>query len=184
LSRSSFCTPNIVHCSKILEAAVPRIHHHEYDDANDDLKAPRRRKPKHDDPEFPVRRGRPSPHHDPRKVAEGRESFKCGHCKAFVGPTISGGRHRNHCPLCLYSRHVDRGMPGDRLCDCRSLMEPVGLATRRNGEQVIVHRCLGCDAERVCRVAADDHPLTIMRLRLVPYPQAQPAEAAAEEAAG
>jgi hypothetical protein len=116
------------------------------------------------------RRQKPSPHHHPRKVAEGQESFKCGHCRAFIGPTIAGGRHRNHCPLCLYSRHVDRGRPGDRACDCRSLMEPVGLTTRRNGEQVLVHRCLGCEAERVCRVAADDNPLAIMRLPLVAHP--------------
>jgi hypothetical protein len=125
------------------------------------------------------RRGKPSPHHDMRKVANGEESFKCGHCRAFIGPTVSGGRHRNHCPLCLYSRHVDRGRPGDRACDCRSLMEPVGLCTRRNGEQMIVHRCLGCGVDRVCRVAADDHPLTIMRLPLVPYPAMQPAEESA-----
>lgn len=126
-----------------------------------------------------TRRGKPSPHHDMRKVANGEESFKCGHCRAFIGPTVSGGRHRNHCPLCLYSRHVDRGRPGDRACDCRSLMEPVGLCTRRNGEQMIVHRCLGCGVDRVCRVAADDHPLTVMRLPLVSYPAMQPAEESA-----
>ena len=62
-------------------------------------------------------------------------------------------------------------------------MEPIGLATRRNGEQVIVHRCLGCEVERVCRVAADDHPLIIMRLPLVPHPAELAAEAADEETA-
>jgi hypothetical protein len=112
-----------------------------------------------------------------RKVANGEESFKCGHCRAFIGPTVSGGRHRNHCPLCLYSRHVDRGRPGDRACECRSLMEPSGLCTRRNGEQMIVHRCLGCGVDRVCRVAADDNPLTIMRLPLVAYPSSSTVEA-------
>lgn len=54
-------------------------------------------------------------------------------------------------------------------------MEPVGLCTRRNGEQMIVHRCLGCEVDRVCRVAADDNPLTIMRLPLVEHPSAHPA---------
>ncbi|MCC6705411.1 MAG: RNHCP domain-containing protein [Thermomicrobiales bacterium] len=161
----------------MLEAPVPRIQYSEHDDADFKLTAPKRRTASRFAPDRAAKRGKPSPHHDPRKVAEGRESFKCGHCKSFVGPTVSGGRHRNHCPLCLYSRHVDRGHPGDRLCDCRSLMEPIGLATRRNGEQVIVHRCLGCEVERVCRVAADDHPLIIMRLPLVPHP----AEAAAAD---
>lgn len=116
------------------------------------------------------RHSRKSRHSPPERVTRSEE-FKCGHCRTFVGPPISGGRHRNHCPLCLYSRHVDRQTPGDRLSDCRSLMEPVGTWFRRNGEQVIVHRCLGCDVERHCRVAADDNVIACMRLRL------QPAEA-------
>ena len=151
---------------------MPRIHLHEDDEYHHDLTEPRHRRTSRERAHTDNRRQRPSPHHHPRKVAEGQESFKCGHCRAFVGPTIAGGRHRNHCPLCLFSRHVDRGQPGDRACDCRSLMEPVGLCTRRNGEQVLVHRCRGCDAERVCRVAADDNPLVIMRLPLIPHPAA------------
>lgn len=95
---------------------------------------------------------------------DGREEFKCGHCRAFIGPTVSGGRHRNHCPLCLYSRHVDRSHPGDRSSDCRSLMEPIGTVARPNGEQMVVHRCRGCATERHNRVAADDNPFALLRL--------------------
>lgn len=102
-----------------------------------------------------------------RRLADGRESFKCGHCRAFVGPTISGGRHRNHCPLCLFSRHVDDRRPGDRASRCRSLMAPVGTFHRPNGEQVLLHRCRGCGLERHCRVAADDNVLACLRLPLV-----------------
>lgn len=161
---------------------MPRIHRENgYDESDFERRAPRRRTNTFNDLERDSKRGRPSPHHHPRKVADGQESFKCGHCRAFIGPTIAGGRHRNHCPLCLYSRHVDLGCPGDRRCECRSLMAPVGLATRRNGEQVIVHRCLGCEVERVCRVAADDHPLEIMRLHLVPHPAAAAVDAEALE---
>lgn len=85
----------------------------------------------------------------------------------MVGPALSGGRHRNHCPVCLHSRHVDGKTPGDRASDCRSLMAPVGLFARPTGEQVIIHRCLGCGFERYNRIAADDNPLTIMQLPLV-----------------
>jgi hypothetical protein len=99
--------------------------------------------------------------------ADGRESFKCGHCKAFIGPTVSGGRHRNHCPLCLYSRHVDGPTPGDRASECRSLMAPIGTFFRPKGEQAIVHRCLGCGLERHCRVAADDNIVTCLHLPLI-----------------
>lgn len=43
-------------------------------------------------------------------------------------------------------------------------MEPIGTSFRRNGEQVIVHCCLGCGEVRYCRAAADDHLLVCMRL--------------------
>ena len=94
------------------------------------------------------------------------ESFKCLHCKAFIGAPLTGGRHRNHCPSCLWSRHVDLKTPGDRASECRSLMEPVSVFARFNGEQVVVHRCRGCGIDRHCRVAADDSPLLLMKLPL------------------
>ncbi len=94
------------------------------------------------------------------------ESFKCHNCKAFIGMPLTGGRHRNHCPNCLWSLHVDLKTPGDRASECRSLMEPVGVLARRNGEQAVVHRCRGCDIDRHCRVAADDNPLLLMKLPL------------------
>jgi hypothetical protein len=115
-----------------------------------------------EDDEPVVRRG-----HKPR-LADGAESFKCGHCKAFIGPTVAGGRHRNHCPLCLYSRHVDDRRMGDRASACRALMAPIGLFYRPKGEQVVVHRCLGCGFERHNRVAADDNPLLVADLPELP----------------
>ena len=102
-----------------------------------------------------------------RAVRTGVESFKCRHCRAFVGPTISGGRHRNHCPLCLHSRHVDGKRPGDRASECGSLMAPVARFDRPDGEAMLVHRCLGCGFERHNRLAADDSILLLTRLRLV-----------------
>jgi hypothetical protein len=107
----------------------------------------------------------------PQRRPDGREEFKCGHCRAFIGPTVSGGRHRNHCPLCLYSKHVDRSFPGDRLSECRSLMEPVGVCSRAKGEQLVVHRCRGCGAERQNRIAADDNPHALLRLPPVTPPR-------------
>ena len=58
-----------------------------------------------------------------------------------------GGKHRNHCPFCLYSRHVDGATPGDRASQCGSSMAPVAVFERPGGEQVVVHRCLGCGFE-------------------------------------
>jgi hypothetical protein len=100
----------------------------------------------------------------PQRRPDGSEEFKCGHCRAFIGPTVTGGRHRNHCPLCLFSKHVDRSHPGDRSSDCRSLMEPIGVFNRAIGEQMVVHRCRGCGAERHNRIAADDQAIALLRL--------------------
>jgi hypothetical protein len=94
-------------------------------------------------------------------------TFRCRHCKTLVGVPISGGKHRNHCPLCLYSRHVDARRPGDRQSTCRSMMKPIGLFTRRSGEQVLVHECLGCGVMRHNRVAADDNVVEAMRLPVI-----------------
>jgi hypothetical protein len=101
---------------------------------------------------------------------EDDQAFKCGHCRQFIGAPIAGGRHRNHCPNCLYSKHVDGKVPGDRKSDCRSMMAPIGLLSRRNGEQVLVHLCLGCGKEDPNRVAADDNPLLLMRIEPVIAP--------------
>ena len=98
----------------------------------------------------------------PRSEAD--QAFKCGHCRQFIGAPIAGGRHRNHCPNCLYSRHVDGTRPGDRRSDCHALMMPVGIIARRNGEQAILHRCLGCGKEGPNRIAADDNPIALMKL--------------------
>lgn len=95
------------------------------------------------------------------------QAFKCVHCKQFIGAPVAGGRHRNHCPNCLWSRHVDDSYPGDRRSKCHAAMEPVGRLVRRNGEQVLVHQCRACGKHDPNRVAADDSPLLLMRLPLI-----------------
>lgn len=127
-------------------------------DHNDQPARPPKRRPA----DAPERRKRNRLTRPPRTEAD--QAFKCGHCKQFIGAPISGGRHRNHCPNCLYSRHVDDTMPGDRKSDCHAMMAPAGILNRRNGEQVIIHRCLGCGKDDPNRIAADDNPLLLMRL--------------------
>jgi len=46
-------------------------------------------------------------------------------------------------------------------------MAPIGVFARPNGEQVLVHGCLGCGFERHNRVAADDDAAAVMRLPVV-----------------
>jgi hypothetical protein len=102
-----------------------------------------------------------------RRFAGKSDEFRCRHCRTFVGPLPSGGRHRNHCPYCLYSRHVDGRTPGDRASDCGASMAPTGTFLRRNGEHVLVHRCDGCGVERHNRIAADDDFVLVLRLQRV-----------------
>lgn len=103
--------------------------------------------------------------HPPRNEQD--QAFKCGHCKQFIGAPIVGGRQRNHCPNCLYSRHVDDTMPGDRKSTCGSIMKPVGLMSRRNGELVLIHECLGCGKQDPNRIAADDNPVVLETIPVV-----------------
>lgn len=67
---------------------------------------------------------------------------------------LRNGSYRNHCPACLWSRHVDIE-PGDRLASCRALMRPAALEHRGGKGLVIVHRCTACGFTRPNRVADD-----------------------------
>ena len=78
-----------------------------------------------------------------------------------------GTLHRNHCPSCLWSRHLD-DTPGDRDADCGASMEPIAICVRADGEWALVHRCGGCSAVSVNRVAGDDNPLALMRIAVRP----------------
>jgi hypothetical protein len=98
-------------------------------------------------------------------------SFRCGHCRLDVPTDAYGTAHRNHCPNCLWSRHLDDDTPGDRSAECGSLMEPIAITVRGDGEWVIVHRCGGCDELHLNRAAGDDNPLLLLRLAVRPLAQ-------------
>jgi len=99
--------------------------------------------------------------------------FTCKRCGRIVPAqtAVSGVVNRNHCPTCLHSRHVDLFKPGDRLCACKALMVPVGLtlkrcrdkyAVERQGELMLIHRCMNCGALSINRIAADDDRVNLM----------------------
>lgn len=80
--------------------------------------------------------------------------FVCLHC-GYAVQKLYNGRYRNHCPVCLYSLHVDV-MPGDRANNCGGLMRPVGLHYKRKKGWQIEHECLRCGGRSLCRTAEDD----------------------------
>lgn len=60
------------------------------------------------------------------------DMFTCKNCGWLVMPEGAGSDHRNHCPNCLSSLHVDIE-PGDRRSDCGGIMEPVAVWVRKGG---------------------------------------------------
>ena len=95
------------------------------------------------------------------------DSFTCKVCGRPVVSAGSGSDHRNHCPNCLSSLHVDEE-PGDRASDCGGLMDPIGVWVRKNGEWAVIHRCRRCGKLSSNRVAADDNPMKLMSIALKP----------------
>ena len=95
------------------------------------------------------------------------ESFTCKVCGALVTPEDAGSRHRNHCPRCLSSFHVDN-RPGDRASLCGGTMDPIGVWVRKDGEWALIHRCRACGALSSNRIAADDNPALLMSIAVKP----------------
>ena len=93
-----------------------------------------------------------------KKFQRAKEDFVCQNC----GRAVLGTGYTNHCPSCLWSKHVDIN-PGDRSAVCQGLMEPVGLE-KKDGEYVILHRCVKCDFERKNKAVKDDNFETILKL--------------------
>lgn len=85
-----------------------------------------------------------------RKFHRQVEDFTCEHC----GRAVEGDGYTNHCPHCLWSKHVDV-FPGDRAQECDGLMEPVALAGSPPQARVL-HRCVRCGHEKWNRVSRKD----------------------------
>jgi uncharacterized Zn finger protein len=83
------------------------------------------------------------------------ENFICDHCGRHV-VAIKKGTYRNHCPACLYSKHVDDSVPGDRGSKCQGLMEPRGIVLSGKG-YVLIHHCLECGKVSNNKTAPDDN---------------------------
>ena len=66
------------------------------------------------------------------------ENFACENC----GHEVIGSGYTDHCPNCLFSKHVDIN-PGDRKAECGGVMEPVGVESKRDG-YIIHYLCQGC----------------------------------------
>jgi len=108
-----------------------------------------------------------------RKQDESR--FRCLNCSLMVSAEheLSGVNNRNHCPNCLWSKHVDLNKAGDRKATCGARMQPIGLTVKHTGkkygntaqgELMIIHHCSGCGKISINRVAADDSAGALLAL--------------------
>jgi predicted Zn-ribbon and HTH transcriptional regulator len=78
------------------------------------------------------------------------EDFVCENC----GFAVKGNGYTNHCPKCLWSKHVDIN-PGDRAEECGGLMKPVGVI--KKGETYSVNQqCQKCGFERQNKILPED----------------------------
>lgn len=88
------------------------------------------------------------------------EAFVCLKCGKNV--EILGYTARDHCPMCLWSIHVDIN-PGDRLSECHGLLEPVGIEKYRDSYKIL-YRCEKCGYEHKNVMAIDDNMDHIIEL--------------------
>jgi Zn ribbon nucleic-acid-binding protein len=86
------------------------------------------------------------------------EDFECDNCTEQV----KGNGYTNHCPNCLYSKHVDIN-PGDRASNCKGLMKPIGIAFKR-GNEIIIHECIACGHRKNNRRSPLDNTDLIIKL--------------------
>lgn len=111
--------------------------------------------------------------HDKSKINY-TETFICKNCNRTVSPLEFGSEHRNHCPFCLHSRHMDLN-PGDRRSGCRGLMKPISIWIKNKKEWSLIHRCEKCGFIRPTRIAGDDNEtllftLAVKALTMLPFP--------------
>jgi len=81
-----------------------------------------------------------------------RENFVCENC----GAKVYGNGYTNHCPHCLWSKHVDKEVPGDRASNCHGLMKPVRIE-QKNQQIVLIHQCLKCQKITRNKTSSDDN---------------------------
>ena len=89
------------------------------------------------------------------------ESFICENCKRKVEKL--NYTSRDHCPYCLYSKHVDI-MPGDRKETCHGLLEPIQVIPDAKKGYIIVYKCKKCGKLHRNKCAEDDNEDLLIKL--------------------
>lgn len=88
------------------------------------------------------------------------EEFICENCEKKVEKLNYTAR--DHCPYCLYSKHVDIN-PGDRQNNCLGLLEPISIEKYKNTYKII-YKCTKCNKIHKNIMANDDNFEKIIEL--------------------
>jgi uncharacterized protein YlaI len=86
------------------------------------------------------------------------ENFICENC----GATVVGDGYTDHCPFCLWGRHVDIN-PGDRAADCGGPMEPAAVSYKKK-EIRIEYQCQKCEHRFTVKMAKNDNMDAVIEL--------------------
>ena len=97
-----------------------------------------------------------------KKFQKKVEDFVCAHC----GTRVKGSGYTDHCPKCLWGKHVDIN-PGDRRSKCRGIMKPIGAEMKR-GEYIIHYQCTKCGYRHKVKAASKDDFEEILKLASLP----------------
>lgn len=88
------------------------------------------------------------------------EPFICENCHKKVEKL--NYTSRDHCPYCLYSKHVDIN-PGDRENNCQGLLQPISIEKFKSTYKII-YKCQKCNQLHKNIIANDDNYDKIIEL--------------------
>lgn len=94
-----------------------------------------------------------------KRFQKKKEDFTCENC----GTVVTGNGYTNHCPKCLWGKHVDIN-PGDRAEVCGGSMKPIGWTRKKADEYRVTHRCTVCGITRNNTLSPNDDMDVIIKL--------------------
>lgn len=80
-----------------------------------------------------------------------KENFRCRNC----GEWVVGNGYTDHCFKCLWGRHRDELVPGDRASACGGMMKPLRVWFKA-GKYRIDYKCNDCGHRFVVDAAKKD----------------------------
>ena len=92
------------------------------------------------------------------------DEFICENCGEKVG--LAKKTARDHCPYCLFSKHVDH-LPGDRANKCCGLLKPISVEKFKNTYKIL-YQCQKCGQLHKNISCSDDNMDLIIQLSVAP----------------